>query len=253
MSNRISQILIKLIAATLWLALTACGTPSAQRRADVKIVDPASASLPAVAAEFVTSRGGDEHEHEASAAEDQAEPETVEWRIWRGKQQIVTERPRLGIGELWQLDGKALIHRKLYHAERRAIEFQHDDLKMLQAAPSWQKLSLMLDPKLLEQLTAGDIEWSDGYPLREYRGSLDGTDWHVVMRMDLALPSLIERRHGDFSERTELVTAYSLSRSPWQPTSADSYEIIDYADLGDKETDPFVIKVQTQMGHEHSH
>lgn len=240
---------MKLLATTLWLALAACGTPSAQRRADVKIIDLAAANLPAVAAEFVTTRAGDEHE--ASAKEQQ--PETVEWRIWRGKQQIVTERPRLGIGELWQLDGQAIIHRKLYHADRRGIEFQHDDLKMLQVAPSWQKLSLMLDPQLLRQLTAGDIEWSDGYPVREYQGNLDGTDWHVVMRMDLALPSIIERRHGDFSERTELVKAYPLSQSPWQPTPVDGYDIIDYADLGDKETDPFVIKVQAQMGHEHHH
>lgn len=250
MPNRISQILITLAALAVCMTLTACGTP-AQRRADVKIIDPASSGLPAVAAEFVTTRDGDEHD--ASAEEHQDEAETVEWRLWRGKQQIVTERPRLGIGELWQLDGQALIHRKLYHADRRAIEFQHDDLKMLRAAPSWQKLSLMLDPKLLEQLTAGDIEWRDGYPLREYRGSLDGTDWHIVMRMDLALPSLIERRHGDFSERTELLAAYPISQSPWQPTPADSYEIIDYADLGDKESDPFVIKVQAQMGHQHAH
>ncbi|MCQ8129299.1 hypothetical protein [Methylomonas rivi] len=245
-----NRILITLAALAVCMTLTACGTP-AQRRADVKIIDPVSVSLPAVAAEFVTSRDGDEHE--TSTEEHHAEAETVEWRLWRGKQQIVTERPQLGIGELWQLDGQALIHRKLYHADRRAIEFQQDDLKMLQAEPSWQKLSLMLDPKLLEQLTAGGIEWSDGYPLREYQGNVDGTEWHIVMRMDLALPSLIERRHGDFSERTELVTAYPLGQSPWQPTSADSYEIIDYADLGDKETDPFVIKVQAQMGHQHSH
>ncbi|MCQ8103491.1 hypothetical protein NP590_05175 [Methylomonas sp. SURF-2] len=253
MSNRSRQILIHLIVAALGLTLTACGTPSAQRKANVNIIDPAVANPPALAAEFVTTRAGEEHRHESPHEEQQAAPETVEWRIWRDSRQIVTERPRLGIGELWQLDGQTIIHRKLYHADRRAIEFQHDDLKMLQSAPSWQKLSLMLDPQLLRQLSAGDIEWVDGYPVREYSGQLEGTDWRVVMRMDIALPSIIERRHGEFFERTELLASYPLSQSPWRPTSADAYEIIDFADLGDKETDPFVIKVQAQMGHEHHH
>ncbi|PPD33551.1 MAG: hypothetical protein CTY19_07310 [Methylomonas sp.] len=233
---------IKRVFAVWVVALSACSTPSTPPGTDITVIDLTATRLPAIAAEFVTTRTGDDHS---------VLPEPVVWRLWRNSQQIITERPQLAIGELWQRDGQTIIHRKLYFADQRAIEFQEDDLKMLQLASSWQKLSLVLDPGLLQQLTASEIEWTEGYPLRDYQGKLQGNDWHVVMRMDLALPSLIERRQGEFFERTELLKAYPLSQSPWQPSSADSVEIIDYADLGDKETDPFVIKVQAQMGHDH--
>jgi hypothetical protein len=90
-------------------------------------------------------------------------------------------------------------------------------------------------------------------PIRESQGKIAETEWHIVMRMDLALPVLIERHHEHGAERTELLHAYSLGEAPWKPTPDGSYEVIDFADLGDKEYDPFVARVLSQMGHDHSH
>jgi len=247
MSKIIIPISIKLTALVVLIFLAACSSAPVNHSATTKIIDLSSASLPNVAAEFTTTREGEEHEHD----EHELHTDNVTWRFWRDSQQITIERPQLGMGELWQRDGQSVIHRKLYHADKRAIEFQDDDLRMLEITPSWQKLALLLDPKLLTQLTAGDLEWSDGYPTREYQGKVAETQWHIVMRMDLGIPMLIERRHEGFSERTELLNAYALSAAPWQPTATTGYDIIDFADLGDKEYDPFVIKVQAQMGHDH--
>jgi hypothetical protein len=249
MSKIIIQILIKLTAFVILTFLAACSGAPVSHSAANKIIDLSSASLPTVAAEFTTTREGEEHDHEHD--DQQTHADKVTWRFWRDTQQINIERPQLGMGELWQRDGQAVIHRKLYHADKRAIEFQEDDLRMLDASPTWQKLALLLDQKLLEQLTASDIEWTDGYPTREYQGKVAKTEWHIVMRMDLGIPVLIEREHEGFSERTELLNAYALNAAPWQPTASTGYDIIDFADLGDKEYDPFVIKVQAQMGHDH--
>jgi hypothetical protein len=247
----IIQILIKLTAPTVLALLVACGSTPGKHAETAKIIDLSLANLPNVAAEFTTTREGGEHEQEHE--EHTPHADKVTWRFWRDSQQIVIERPQLGMGELWQLDGRSIIHRKLFHADQRAIEFQDDDLKMLETMPSWQKLALLLDEKLLAQLTSGDLEWSDGYPTREYQGKVAEMEWHVVMRMDIGLPMLIERQHEGFSERTELLNAYALSAAPWRPTPSNSYDVIDFADLGDKEYDPFVIKVQAQMGHDHHH
>ncbi|NOU13633.1 MAG: hypothetical protein HOO92_06640 [Methylococcaceae bacterium] len=243
--------LFKLIVLSFLTALTACSTTPSQHASAANIIDLSSTSLPGVAAEFITTREEthpehDEHEHEEIA-------NNVTWRFWRNTNQLTIERPQLGLGELWQRDGQSVIHRKLYHNDQRAIEFQPDDLRMLGTAPSWQKLSLLLDQNVLAQLQAGEIEWSDGYPVREYLGKVADSEWHIVMRMDLALPVLIERKHEHGSERTELVHAYALPEAPWQPTPANNYDVIDFADLGDKEYDPFVVKVQAQMGHSHQH
>ncbi len=236
-------------ALLLSAATTGCSQPTTTPSPAVTLIDLSATTLPAVAAEFITSRQDDEHNHEKQ----DAQHEPVTWRFWRNDQEIRIERPQLGIGELWQQDGHSLIHRKLYHADQRAIEFEQSDLNMLQALPSWQKLALLLDKDLLAQLKHGDIEWRDGIPTREYQGNLNGTDWHIVMRLDLALPLLIEQHSEHAEMRTELRQAYLLPMSPWQPTPTQGYDVIDYADLGDKEYDPFVIKVQAQMGHDHAH
>ncbi len=243
---------LKLSVLTLLSLLVACSSVTVQQAQSSKIIDLSSPNLPAVAAEFVTTREGEAHSPDAHE-EHQTQEDHVTWRFWRDSQQITIERPQLALGELWQRDGQSIIHRKLYHADRRAIEFQDDDLKMLDAMPSWQKLTLLVDEKLLQQLTADELDWSDGVPTREYQGKVAETEWRIVMRMDLGLPMVIERQREGFSERTELTNAYALSQSPWQPTPSNSYDVIDFADLGDKEYDPFVIKVQAQMGHEHSH
>ncbi len=243
------SILNKLFPVSALLLVTACSSNPAQHEGAEKIVDLSSENLPRVAAEYVTMHEGEEHEHEHRTTD----ADHVTWRFWRDGQQIVIERPQLELGELWQRDGKTVIHRKLYHADQRAIEFQEDDLRMLGAKPSWQKLALLVDPKILDQLSAGDLEWPDNHPVREYRGKIGDSQWHIVMRMDLGLPILVEREHDGVSEHTELLNAYELTKSPWQPAQTNDYDIIDYADLGDKEYDPFVIKVQAQMGHEHHH
>ncbi|MBD9357454.1 hypothetical protein [Methylomonas albis] len=245
MFNTIFKVLSKPLGLGLISLLAACGNMPAKPNT----TDLSSANLPAVAAEFITTRAGEEHDHEAH----QALPAEVSWRFWRDSRQITIERPQLGVGELWQLNDRELTHRKLYHQDRRAIEFQAGDLRMLEIAPSWQKLALLVDSQLLDKLIAEEVEWTDGIPTREYQGKVADTEWHVLMRLDLALPLLIERQQGDFSERTELLHAYPLRAAPWQPTSTQGYDVIDFADLGDKESDPFVIKVQAQMGHEHHH
>jgi hypothetical protein len=245
-----SSILNKLFPSLSTLILVAaCSSNPAQHANTYKVIDLSSEELPKVAAEYMTTREGMEHGHEHH----DAVADNVTWRFWRNGQQIVIERPQLGLGELWQRDGKTLIHRKLYHADRRAIEFQEDDLRMLETQPSWQKLALLVDLKVLEQLGAGNMEWSDHHPIREYQGKIGDSQWHIVMRMDLGLPVLIEREQDGVSDHTELLNAYELNAAPWQPTPTNGYDIIDYADLGDKEYDPFVIKVQAQMGHDHHH
>lgn len=244
-----SSLLNKLFPLSALILVAACSSNPARHAGAGKVIDLSAEDLPKVAAEYVTTREGEEHEHEHH----DVVADNVTWRYWRNGQQIVIERPQLGLGELWQRDGKALIHRKLYHADRRAIEFQEDDLRMSETKPSWQKLALLVDQKVLEQLTAGDVEWSDNHPIREYQGKIGDSQWYIVMRMDLGLPVLIDREHDGVSEHTELLNAYELNAAPWQPTPTDGYDVIDYADLGDKEYDPFVIKVQAQMGHDHHH
>ncbi len=255
MTPRIFPTLLLVLAIALLMTLPACSITPEHRIASASHADLTSAPLPAVAAEYVTHRSGQKVEDESDPAHEShsTEADMIVWRFWRDSRKIHIERPQLALGESWVMDGRNMIHHKLYHADRKAIEFQQDDLTMLQQTPSWQKLSLLFDPSLLQQLQAEPIDWSAGYPKQAYQGTLNGMSWHIVMRLDQALPLMIERQQTGFSERTELHESYPLNVAPWLPIDSKGYEIIDYADLGDKESDPFVIRVQAQMGHQHAH
>lgn len=221
--------------------LIGCGATHQVRQATADIVD-LPRELPEIAAEF-TSRYQGEH------------AETRRWRFWRQHQRVDIESPSLATGESWQRDGNSLIKRQLFHRDHAVIEYQDDDLRMLAAAPSWEKLQLLLAPELLNRLRAGELDLSRGFPLREYQGMIGESEWRIALRLDLGLPVRIERRQHGFHEITELTAIYPLAAAPWQPNASEGYRIIDFADLGDREHDPLVMKLQAQAGagqHQHS-
>ncbi len=214
-----------------------------------------SAPLPAVAATYVTTRA--ELVHDAKAARDHVahESEPLEWRFFREVDRVEIEDLRSQSGELWQRDGATQFFFKLFHADRRSIEYRTDDLLMLEISPSWQQHALLMEPATLEKMTLVEAGWRDGYPYRRLRSVANNEMLEVTWRVDLNVPMQIERRHGDHVETTVLKTLYPLDKSPWARRDHSAYEVIDYADLGDRESDPFVARIQKQLpgGHQHHH
>lgn len=191
-------------------------------------------NLPVLAAEFTSGCEG--------------QP-ALSWRFWREAQRITIETPVLKRGEVWQRDGAVILHRQFYHLEQRAIEFHPDDLNLLQANWSWGKLALLVDQKLLDQLTASPIDSHAGYPSQTFTGLVNGQDWRVVIRSDWQLPIEISQQQADCQFQTKLLQLYPLAQAPWQPIATEAYPLLDFADLGDKESDPFVAKLLGELGH----
>lgn len=204
-----------------------------------------SAPLPDVAASYVTSRvveeGGHAHAHEHAPAGE------AEWRFFREADRIEIENLQARTGERWQRDGRTQFFFKVFHADRRSIEYRSDDLKVINAALSWQQHALLIDPAVLQSLRLEETGWRDGYPYRRYRGVANGEKLDVVWRVDLNLPAVLERERADYRERTVLKAAHALAASPWARQDQSDYEVIDFADLGDRERDPFVLRVQAQI------
>jgi hypothetical protein len=229
----------------LLLALLALGTTAggalARGLPEVDYLAP----LPPVAAEFTTE--SDEHDDHPAVRST--------WRLWRAPDSVRREYPGNGTAELWQRDGRTVFHTKYFHAERRGIEFQQEDLAMVHALPQWQQLALMVSPDLLKELPQTDAGERDGYSWRRYQGDHNGVTWDITMRLDLMLPTAVLRTAGNEREQLTLVQAWPLTAAPWQPVSTADYRVLDFADLGDNERDPFVMRVQSQLGlaHDHAH
>ena len=201
-----------------------------------------SGGWPAVAAEY-----------RSTAASEGSTPESRTWRYWRDTDSIERENVAAGTGERWERDGRTLFLTRLYHADRKGIEYRSDDLEILNATPAWAQLALLVDPAVLAGLTEIESGWTDGVPVRHYAGTFDGATWDVRVRTDLMLPVAVRVERGAVTETVELVRAGPRDPAPFEPTRATGYEIIDYADLGDRERDPFVMRVTAAEGYAHGY
>lgn len=251
----------RIIPALLGLLLVACAQQPPVPALNL------SAPLVDVSARFVTERvhAGAEHsdhaghddanhddESSAHAAEGTARSE---WQFWRSAGRIEMNIPARQTGEVWMQDGNTLFYQKLFHADRKIVEYQSADLDALNVPVQWRTNELMIDPQVLQQLQVEDEHWIDGHPALELSGTVDGIEYDVVWRVDLNLPQQLSKQDAAGNrETTRLLDAQLLSSSTAPPDSSQ-YEIIDYADLGDRERDPFVLKVQNQLpgGHAHAH
>jgi hypothetical protein len=224
----------------IFLLLTGCATqpvPQLVLSAD---------SLPEVAAQFRTT-------YSTSMAAGRRQDSTVEWRLWRQPNHIITENLSMHVGEIWQRDGEATFVRRLFHDDRRAIEYQTDDLQLNSELGSWQHRSLLIDPELLSQLQLRAAGWRHGYPYRRYAGEFAGATWDVTIRIDMALPVSMSRVQNGMRQSTELIAVTRLASAFWSPSSGTDYEVIEFADFGDRQADPFVVNVQEQLGKPHRH
>lgn len=219
------------------LLAAACAPRAASDAPELNLQAP----LPPVAAQYRTRivRGGAE--------------QIVEWRFWRAPDRLVSENLTARTAEEWQREGATLFLKRAFHEDRRGIEYQMDDLRIAGELPQWTRQSLLLDPQVLAALTVrrGLLEGNTGH--RRYVGEFGGSRWDVTLHIEQRLPVRIERRRDGIIERTELVALHALSAAPWQPTPTDTYPFIDYADLGDMESDPFVQKVHRLLGHAPGH
>lgn len=201
-----------------------------------------AATLPDVAAEFRTETAGHEEQKR-----------TATWRYWREGKELITENPEDRTGERWQLDGKTLFYSKLWHDDQMGIALRADDLGVRDAAPAWAQQTLLVNPGVLKALRQSASGWRGDVPYRRYEGEVDGVSWSITMRVDLMVPLKVERIEKGDRHVTTLAEVHALADAPWKPTPSRSYELIDYADLGDRATDPFVMKVQGQLGMDHAH
>ncbi len=227
------QCRVTFFPATLLCALASCASAPAVPPRDL------SAGLPMLAAEYITTKN----------------KSAVRWHFFRHNNRIDIDNTTAHTGEVWQRDGKIVLMRQLFHDDRKGVEYQMDDFNVLDMKPSWQKQALLIDPQTLESLQETGSGWLAGHPARYYRGEVNGQQFTVQWLVDLNVPYSIERRHGDEKEVTQMQAVYLLAQSPWQYNNGDDYEIMDYTDLGDRERDPFVMRVHAQLpgGEMHHH
>jgi hypothetical protein len=247
--------MVRFFAAMLGIVLAACAAQQPVPPLDL------SSTPTDIAAQYITRHvavdAAENHAHHDDEHHEGGSVATVNWRFFRTANRIDVDNLSANTGETWQRDGKVVIMRKLFHDDRKAIEYQMDDFAVLKMKPSWRKQALLLDDSLLSQLKLEDERWIDGHPARIYRGTLAGQQIEITWLVDFNLPQSIVRHdhEGNLIEQTTLAELHSPGDTRWRCRCGDGYDVIDYADLGDRERDQFVMRVQSQLpgGNVHRH
>lgn len=185
-----------------------------------------------------------------------AKPVTTRWYFWREADRVEV-RDELGhSGERWERDPSGrLFYARLFHEHRAQIEFAPTEFQTM--GKSWDRISMLIEPGWLGSPSkpAGS-ERRAGQPLTRYRGSADGRRIDLLWRADLALPAEIRGDDARASTTLRLLRSWPLAQAPRAMTDAATlaaYRSIDGADLGDLESDPFVMSLVNPGGPPHGH
>ena len=156
-------------------------------------------------------------------------------------------------GEIWERTVTGSIqYRKLYHADKTAVEYMFTDMPVNNMSFDWGKLSGMLSPQELDQLKPVKKMRVLGRGAELRKGMIDGQTVEVLWLTDEGVPAGIIRKDKAGSMELRLVEISDLSAARRKPVTVEeisNYRHIDAADFGDMENDPFVKKVLAAEAH----
>jgi hypothetical protein len=190
-------------------------------------------TLPAIAGRF---------ESRLTPKGNKAQEQTHEWYLWRQPHLLETQAIKGETGERWELSKSGQIsYLQIFHKENRIIEYTTGDLRALQSHPDWLKLACVIDPTFLKtKLRLHGSVKALGRQTQRYTGRVEGMEFEVLWLEKEKIPALVRRTVAEYQETVQLKELYALGQSPWPRKPISGYVHIDYADLGDKESDPFV-------------
>lgn len=178
-----------------------------------------------------------------------------DWFFWREANMIQTQDADGDHGEIWERTNNGSIqYRKLYHADKTAVEYMPADRSADNMNFDWFKLSSMLGRQELDELKVIKKTQVLGRNAELRKGKANGQTIEVLWLTDEKLPAKIIRKNKTGAVELRLVEITPLSAAHRKPVDAEeiaNYRQIDATDFGDMENDPFVKKLMAAEGHHH--
>jgi hypothetical protein len=177
------------------------------------------------------------------------------WYLWRQPEWIEVQDTTKDEGEIWERGANGQIaFQRVFHRDQRVINYTPGDLRALQSSPDWQRLSSILHPTFLKQTlqATGETTVLERQAQR-YQGQVNGVTFEVLWFDTEQIPALIRQIYPDCEEIVHLTAIPPLPSASWPRRATSDYRHLDYADLGDMASDPFVRRLLRGMQHSHAH
>jgi hypothetical protein len=228
----------KLSMYCLPLLLVACAQDPVKPVAmQIAITQP----LPPLAVEFETVV-------DQTSADGEIYQSSHRWRFWRDHNYVETLNLDDDSGEVWRkAENGDIGYQRLFHDQQQLIDYLPGDLHALDAVPDWNAVTSLLNPAALAALRGGDAVKILDLDAQRYSGQLHGQALKVLWLPTQQLPALIETRQPGQRIVTRLQAIFALPRSPWPYRRASAYGVVDFADIGDKENDPFIKSILPRL------
>ena len=177
---------------------------------------------------------------------------TKNWNLVRTARRIEVREGQTGA--VWEkLNHDQISYTWLQHEQKMAVYYTPSDLKILDQQPQWTTLATLIEPELLAALELVDSDPAAAEPLRVYRGHFGNSDFLLEWDQALQLPVTIIEHSGASRLEMRLQQVISSDQVPSSFTDIDAYHDLDFADLGDNETDPVVRFLTHGSAVEHQH
>lgn len=181
----------------------------------------------------------------------------ADWYLWRDANSIETANPVVGHNDIWQRSGANDYHyRRVFHHDKRVVDYTPGEIRTRNAEPDWAKLASVISPQLLDALKRGSSKTLFGQKAVRYTGNVGGQHIDLWWLERAKLPASLQMIRSGERMTMALKEVHDVGPANWPRTSDDKiadYGMIDAADFGDMESDPFVAKVMQQDGHNHTH
>ena len=199
------------------------------------------ATMPALAARFEV-RSGKKH---------------GDWYISRTAERIETANASTGHNEIWEQNiPEQYLLTRIYHDDQRIVEYTPGELKTRNIAPNWAQLASVVPPQWLDKLKRSGEQQMFGQKATHYRGRIGAESINLWWLEQSRLPARLLRSGPQGRIAMQLKELHTQAPAAWplaSETKIASYGKIDASDFGDMESDPFVIRIQKQDGHDHGH
>jgi hypothetical protein len=149
------------------------------------------------------------------------------WKFWRNQNRIETHNLSDNSGEIWTKSANGKIeYERVFHDQKQIINYRDSDLAAIGEYPNWLAMATLLTPAEAQNPNS-EITWLP----------------------ESQIPALIQRHENGHSIITKLVNLKTDA-----PLKTSDYRHIDFADLGDKESDPFIQSILPKLkGGHHEH
>lgn len=225
------------------MALTACTLHSVK-----PLQIQSQLPLPALAVEYETTVISSDDAGQA--------PQVYLWRFYRAANRVETHNLHDNSGEIWSRSAYGNIsYQRVFHAQQAIIDYLPGDLKAIGAKIDWLALSTLLDSDLIASLISDSQDTFMGRSAIHYKNSDPGRSIEILWLEQEQLPAIIRRTEQKQTVISRISAIHALHQSPWALPLSSDYQLIDFADLGDKENDAFIRQILPKLkaGYGHTH